>query len=200
MTFIDFHTHNPSREGEIVIQDGVNTQGRHPYYLSDTFAFPEENDKQILAVGESGLDRLCATPYDVQLQVFREEVARSERLTQPLYLHCVRAIDDVLRIRRECQVRQSWIWHGFRGKATQIIQLTKRQTWKGEGDIYFSFGFHYHPEALRACPRRLLLLETDDDPRPVRMLYEEVAPLLGITMEELTVQMQRNYDTLFYRK
>ncbi len=200
MTFIDFHTHHPSREGEIVVQDGVDTCGRHPYYLSDTSDTSNEYRTGMLAVGESGLDHLCATPRDVQLQVFREEVARSEQLQLPLYLHCVRAIDDVLRVRRECRVQQPWIWHGFRGNAAQLTQLCRRQMWKGEGDIYFSFGFHYHPEALKACPPRLLLLETDDDPRPVRLLYEEISQLLDTTMEDLTAQMQRNYEALFGKR
>ena len=44
---------------------------------------------------------------------------------------------------------------------------------------------------------RQLLLETDEDPRPVSMLYQEVAQLRGIGQEELIGAMQEQFHTLF---
>ncbi len=190
--YIDFHTHHPSLRGERVIQDGVDTRGRHPWYLqsSTPSSFPL-SPSSLVAVGESGLDRLCSTPYELQLSVFREEVALSESLGKPLFLHCVRAIDDVLRIRRELQARQPIIWHGYRGGARQMLQLLPH-------GFYFSYGIRYRAEALRQCPLDRLLLETDDDvAHPIADHYAEVASVIDIALDALIRQLQDNYTQLF---
>ena len=212
LNYIDFHTHHPSLNGERVIQDGIDTQGRHPWeplpsppLKGGSKSYPPSlgGDRgRLLAIGESGLDRLCDTPYDLQLQVFREEVSLSEELQKPLFLHCVRAIDDVLRIRKELNARQPWIWHGYRGNAKQLQQLldlsSSHRGERGEGLFYFSFGLKFNTEALLTCPLDRLLLETDDDTQhPIADLYAQVVQLRGISLDTLIRQMHENYRTLF---
>lgn len=217
--YIDFHAHHAELDEEtFVIQDGVQTRGRHPWYLETTHAPSlEGKSEKLLAIGESGLDRLCSTPYDLQLQVFRKEVQLSEQLRLPLFLHCVRAIDDVLRIRHELHALQPIIWHGYRGGACQLLQLIKPSsslpTEAGRGLFFFSFGSNVIPpkgetaspealpakyrEAVLACPLDRLLLETDEDLRPIATLYDRVARLRGISVEALIWQMHANFHTLF---
>ena len=202
---IDFHAHHPSLGGERVVQDGIDTQGRHPWHLASTPPHYGGVWEGAIAVGESGLDRLCDTPYDLQLQVFREEVQRSEALEKPLFLHCVRAIDDVLAIRRELHALQPWIWHGYRGNAQQLLQLLKLPEQAlaptgraGRGAFYFSFGIHYNEKALLACPLNRLLLETDDNTTiPIADHYAQVAHLKAIPLADLVRQMHDNFLTLF---
>lgn len=205
LPYIDFHAHHPSLAGEWVIQDGVQTRGRHPWYLSadetrkdeDSYGY-EEQPEGLLAIGESGLDKLCDTPYDLQLQVFKEEVSKSERFRLPLYLHCVRAIDDVLCIRRALKACQPVIWHGYTGNDRQIGQLLSPRTERECGAFYFSFGFRHKEDALRACPLSRLLLETDNDTaQPVSLLYERVAAVLNLSLYTLVRQMHENYRALF---
>lgn len=144
----------------------------------------------ILLIGECGLDRVCDAPYSMQLQALERHIQLSEETSRPLLLHCVRAIDDVLALRRQMHASQPWIWHGYRGGAQQLRSLIPH-------GFYFSFGFRYRAEALRACPRELLLLETDDDSRPVSALYEQVAIQLGTNLTALQQQMRINYEVLF---
>lgn len=192
MEFIDFHAHHASLRGERVIQDGTDTRGRHPWNLTNAphslissfFHFP-------IAIGESGLDRTCNTPYDLQLKVFREEVKLSEELQKPLFLHCVRAIDDVLAIRRELKAQQPWIWHGYRGNSQQLKQLLPH-------NFYFSFGICFNEQALLNCPLERLLLETDEDTQhPIADLYRQVSQLRNIPLNDLINQMHCNFHTLF---
>ena len=191
--------------GEHVIQDGVDTRGRHPWHLQDnhpSFGGDRGSSGRFLAIGESGLDKVCQTPYPLQLEVFREEVQLSEQLQKPLFLHCVRAIDDVLRIRKELNAQQPWIWHGYRGNAQQLQQLLALPLLgeAGKGAFYFSFGLKYNTEALLACPLDRLLLETDDDTQhPISELYTEVANLRKISLKELIEQMHSNFRTLFLK-
>ena len=207
LNYIDFHTHHPSLRGERVIQDDIDTRGRHPWRLLPDYAPSLGGERErLLAIGESGLDRLCDTPYDLQLQVFRKEVALSEKHQLPLFLHCVRAIDDVLRIRKELKARQPWIWHGYRGNAQQLTQLLKLSEQAllptggaGRGAFYFSFGPRFNKEALLVCPLDRLLLETDEDTTtPIADLYAEVAQLHAISINQLIQQMHINYRMLFH--
>ena len=204
LPYIDFHTHHPSLRGEWVVQDGVQTSGCHPWHLltdqeereRDSILDNAKWRKGIWAIGESGLDKLCDTPYALQLQMFEKEVRKSEKYGLPLYLHCVRAIDDVLRIRSVIQARQPIIWHGYRGNAEQIRQLLARRN--EIGNFYFSFGFRHREDALQACPLSHLLLETDDDTvHSISQLYDAVAATLGLPLEILLRQMHDNYHTLF---
>ena len=138
-------------------------------------------------VGECGLDRLCDTPYDLQLTAFEAQIQLSERLARPLVLHCVRAIDDALRLHRD--TRQPWIWHGFRGKPQQLQQLL-------DHGFYVSFGLRYNTESLRQCPPERLFLETDDEPSPIAPLYEQAAALLDTTTTALNEQCWSNLRLL----
>ncbi len=188
MTVIDFHTHRANaNEKEKAIVDGHDTWGIHPWSLVEPSAPPTAD---VLAIGECGLDKLCDTPYDLQQEAFVRCINESERLGKPLFLHCVRSIDDCLRLRREANAKQPWIWHGYRGNATQLHQLLPM-------GFYFCFGFRFNEEALTTCPLDRLLLESDEDPRPVATLYSTVSRLLGISTEDLTAQMQLNYKELF---
>ncbi len=190
MTFIDFHTHHTATvEGEIAIVDGTDTWGIHPWTLAEPSAPPSAD---IVAIGECGLDRLCNTPYLLQQEAFQRCINESERLGKPLILHCVRSIDDCLRLRKEMNARQPWIWHGYRGNATQLRQLLPM-------NFHFSFGFRFNEEAVIACPLERLLLESDNDPRHVSLLYETISRLLGISEEALAAQMQHNYCSLLRR-
>lgn len=158
--------------------------------LDEAFRHIEEKtaDNSWLLIGECGLDRLCTTPYAIQRAAFEAQIALSEQWCRPLVLHCVRALDDVLQLKRK--TIQPWIWHGFRGKPEQLRQLLNR-------GFYVSFGFRFNEESLRSCPLNRLFLETDDEPRPVHELYHTVASLLGITEEHLIEQLWINVHSLF---
>ena len=189
LLYLNIHTHQPLAEDEVT----VPSYGVHPWDVDGTMDIPQAIQAAILGagaerpdfflIGECGLDRLCASSYDLQLAAFKEQIALSEQLQHPLILHCVRALDDVLRLKRG--TRQPWIWHGFRGKPQQLQQLL-------EHGFYVSFGFRHNAESLRACPADRLFLETDDDPRPIRLLYATAAALRQTTPEALAAQIQEN--------
>lgn len=203
MPLLNIHTHRTPAEDEITIA----SFGLHPWHLDadwrqsldamtdELMAFCQtEHAASLLAmntapcfIGECGLDRQCDTPYDLQLAAFEAQIALSERLRLPLVLHCVKATDDILRLRRGA--RQPWIWHGFRGKPQQMEQLLRQ-------GIYISFGTRHNDESLLQCPVNSLFLETDDQPMPISTLYQKAAKLRGTTPEALADQLLQNLKTI----
>ena len=185
MTYLNIHTHHPLPEGEKTIP----SYGLHPWFLTEDWsaqlpAIAEAASTKDSFIGECGLDRLCDTPYNRQLAAFEAQIALSEQLGIPLIIHCVKAVDDVIRLKRK--THQPWIWHGFRGNHQQLQQLL-------DHDFYISFGFWYRQECLQACPLDRLFLETDDIPDAIAPLYAAVAQLRSITVEELCAQIWQNY-------
>ena len=107
--------------------------GIHPWEVRESnvsqqlsFLQQQLQRKQFVAVGEAGLDKLAKAPMELQLAVFKEQVKLSEKLGLPLIIHCVKAMEELLGVKKESRPQQPWIWHGFRGKPEQAVQLLKR--------------------------------------------------------------------------
>ena len=191
---LDIHTHKaePVSAGKAIINRKLATDalcegyfysaGIHPWDLTE---FDTERrleclreqlaEKQLVAVGEAGLDKLAAAPMQLQVAVFKEQVELSEKYELPLIIHCVKAMDELLALRKERAPKQPWIWHGFRGKPEQAKQLLQK-------GFYLSFGMHYSSEAMNVVPDSRLFLETDDSPVDIEDVLRDAvsseAPLL----------------------
>lgn len=191
MKYIDFHTHHvPTATDVIAVLDGRDTWGVHPWRADETFVVPELKDK--IAIGECGLDAACGVSMDKQLKVFTQQVELSEQEERPLIIHCVKALDQLLRLRRELHPTMPWMFHGFRGKPQQLRSLLA-------AGFYISFGFHYNEESLNLCPIERLMLETDANDCSIVNLYKDVTKLRGISMSSLCTAMAENY-LIFFRK
>ena len=167
--------------------------GIHPWYLSSgTLDRQAEwlesllaGDARVLAVGESGLDRLCGTPFDVQQEAFRISVSLSERYRIPLVIHAVKSFNELVACKKETNPSQPWIIHGFRGNGILAAQLLRF-------GFYLSFGARFQPEAVQAAWPGHLFTETDESSIPIHSIYKSIADALGITLAELSTQIARN--------
>ena len=149
-------------------------------------------EKQLVAVGEAGLDKLAAAPMQLQVAVFKEQVELSEKYELPLIIHCVKAMDELLALRKECAPKQPWIWHGFRGKPEQAKQLLQK-------GFYLSFGMHYSSEAMNVVPDSRLFLETDDSPVDIEDVLRDAAKVRGVEVETLQAIVRKNIQDIFFR-
>lgn len=98
---------------------------QHLQALRHLLALPE-----VVQLGECGLDMLqgdgpqrTAAPLDVQRAAFVAQVRLSEEVGKPLTVHCVRAYDKLLQLRKQLHPTQVWTIHGFRGKPALARQL-----------------------------------------------------------------------------
>lgn len=168
--------------------------GIHPWDITDNwmdhFAFiiSHATDDRVWAIGECGLDKMRGPLMETQMEVMRAHIALAEEIGKPMIIHCVKAYDQLLQLRKDTEKRckeegrkpQPWVIHGFRGKPEQAKQMVAK-------GLYLSFGHHYNIESIRflfsrGCP---FFLETDDLHLSVCHIYEQVAHHLGVGVAHL---------------
>ena len=217
MEILDFHTHAGAprsllsidiAEVDDSIPDVPVSIGLHPWSTARTDAESlmeklEEaaRSPQVVAIGEAGLDALRGASLDRQEELFRRQIRLSEQLGKPLVIHLVKALDQLLRIRREERPRQPWIFHGFRGNANVVRQLLRLETTGSAGNtaapVYFSLGPKFNPEAARAIPLDRLLIETDASGIPITEVLDSLSAVLAIPAPELETRLTANSARLF---
>lgn len=214
--YFDVHTHATSAQvpcvavqnvavGRASAPDGGRfyTTGIHPwYYKPERF----EQDKysvlsamlepQCLGVGECGLDTLIETPLEVQMEVFRWHIEVSEQVKKPVIVHCVKAFEEVLRLRQMLAPRQRWLIHGFRKNK----ELARRLLAAGFDLSVGAYALRPKPaliEMIQCVPIDRLHLETDHSGEEIDEVYRAVAQIRNMTEQELMSQMQANWCGLF---
>ena len=187
--------------------------GIHPWYLSSgTLDRQAEwlesllaGDARVLAVGESGLDRLCGTPFDVQQEAFRISVSLSERYRIPLVIHAVKSFNELVACKKEANPSQPWIIHGFRGKkelaappGTEIYRVNT--AYPGIHTINLSVGDKFNAEAVKIVPSGRLLAETDDKDCNISEVVRKLAEVRGETCQALRTVLSLNAAHLFFKR
>lgn len=170
--------------------------GVHPWYSEDAapqlkFLSEIASDPQIVAIGETGLDKLKGPSLEIQKKVFEQQILLSEQLGKPLITHCVKAWDAMFEIKKRLTPKQVWITHGYRGKP----ELTRRLLNEG---FMFSIGEKFNEDSLYLIPLDRLFCETDDSDIPIEEIYDKVAETLGVPVEVLAEQIEKNVHRIFF--
>ena len=131
----------------------------------------------VLMIGECGIDKLRGGDLPMQMSVLERHIALSEQVCKPLVLHCVRASNELCRLRRVLRPRMPWVVHGFRGNARVAGQLL-------DAGFYLSYGERFNPEALAITPADRLLAETDESLLPIDEIYRRLAASRQIEVVE----------------
>lgn len=152
----------------------------------------KSENRPCVAIGEAGLDKLAAAPMELQVKIFERQVALSEDCRLPLIIHCVKAVDELLAVKKRLAPLQPWIWHGFRGKAQQASQLLRH-------GFYLSLGEHYSQEAMRAIPASRLFLETDESALDISNIIRRAAEVRGVDAECLQETLRENVQKVFFK-
>lgn len=188
----DIHTHRPdAREAVISVNpwefnpvEGLYySVGIHPWQAAR--AAEADFDRlaecatsgNVLMIGECGIDKLRGGDLPMQMSVFERHIALSEQVCKPLVLHCVRASNELCRLRRVLRPRMPWVVHGFRGNAHVAGQLL-------DAGFYLSYGERFNPEALAITPADRLLAETDESLLPIDEIHRRLAASRQIEVDE----------------
>ena len=164
--------------------------GIHPWYIYNVEEQLAELKRQVsfpdvVAIGETGLDKGAEAPLDCQREIFRASASLAENAGVFLIIHCVKAWDELIASKKELKPRVPWIIHGFRGNATLAGQLIRQ-------GFYLSFGEYFNPGAVREAWPGRLFAETDDREIDIRTVYRNLSVSLNLRLEQFAGQVAEN--------
>ena len=208
--FFNIHTHvsiHPESEILSLAPEELSTDNRsfyasvgiHPWTLTEENAniqwkalCESIKDKRIVAIGECGLDKLKGPSMELQTAVFKQEAALAEDSSLPLIIHCVKAFNELIQLKKEISPRQSWIIHGFRGKLPLALDCIRH-------GFYLSIGSHFQENTLKAIPLDRLFIETDESEESIGSIYQLIAETKGIALQELIEAINKNLREVFFK-
>lgn len=187
--YVDIHTHNP-REGIL----SPRMAGIHPWHAERGESLPDFASCDI--VGETGLDYAVEVDREVQMRLFRKHLDVAAELHKPVVLHVVKSFEDVMVALRNYPTLRGVVFHGFVGSVEQARRCFER-------GYFLSFGARsLHSlrtrEVIAITPADLLFVETDDSTMPtIEEVYKEVAAIRRESIEDLMLNIEKNYKMLF---
>lgn len=205
MNCFDFHHHKKSLPFGIYnmdpsdqIPDSLYSVGIHPKdiqhdKITEQFHWLKDNiTENCFAIGECGLDSLAPIDQKIQEDVFLKQIELSNEVKKPLIIHCVRKFYEVISFRKKAN--QAMVIHGFNKKESIAHDLLKN-------NFYLSFGkaVLYNlslQNTLKITPLNRIFLETDNEDFEIATLYEKVAAIKGISLEELNEQIVENLENI----
>lgn len=203
MDFLDFHHHKKNQQGiynlkhQEAIPDSMFSAGIHPKDITENWKSDFEEIKKItshkncIAVGECGLDGLITVDEKVQNAIFQAHLSWAEEIRKPVIIHCVRRFSQMLHFKK---AKVPLIIHGFNKKETISEELLN-------AGFYLSFGKAALEslslqKIIRMIPIDRLFLETDNSDFSIQDLYEKVAEVRSVSVENLMNQMWENLDNI----
>ena len=211
--FINIHTHQFSNLSDVV--EVVNQYpwefdasipkysiGIHPWYLdenrlaADLKSISEKLKlPSCLALGECGLDKRIDIPVELQTSVFKQQLQLVQQTEKPIILHCVAAYDEVIAVKKELDIKNPMIIHGFSKNEQVANSLLKN-------GFYLSFGKYLlrNPDlekVIKFAPENKILLETDTIEESIYVVYEKAAFIRGISVEKMKAIVFQNYLNIF---
>lgn len=215
MRFIDIHTHAENTDSENIsirsfsIIDNNNipddkffSVGIHPWD-SERFNFCHfdtlkrlSNKKNLIAIGEAGLDKLKGAEFQIQKNIFEGQIDISEKSKKPLIVHCVKYFNELLEIHKEKEPSMPWIIHSFNKDLAMAKELTKRGIYLSLGaDLLESTSNPY--KYFSELDKEFIFLETDDSTHSIEEIYKQAAELRGIEIEEMAKIIESNFKKCF---
>lgn len=209
---IDIHTHfvvpNTRQIVNRFVDDNIPNEGMfslglHPWKIEPTnianilkeIEEKIELKKNIVAIGECGIDRAIMIPINIQKQVFKAHISLAEKYKRPLIIHCVKAYSDMLEVLKESKPALPWIFHGYNSNNIIARQLTDR-------GCYISFGKGLltsakNQQVFKNLPLRNVFLETDESHEKIENIYKKAAELHHICIDNLKEQIYNNFIRVF---
>lgn len=150
-----------------------------------------------LAIGECGLDKCISTPLAQQVQVFVQQIELAEALDKPLIIHCVRAFNELLQIKKARKTSVPWIIHGFNANPVVAAQLIKKGCYLSFGKALLNERSHAQ-KALMQTPLERVFLETDAaEDMPIGEVYAAAAKITALPILALQQQIFKNFERVF---
>lgn len=146
--------------------------------------------KQVLAIGEIGLDKRSKTDINTQKEIFITQVQIAEKAQKPIIIHCVKAYQEILEIKTKLKPNIPFIFHGFRGNQQLAKQILNQ-------NCYISVGEKFNPETIQIIPVNKLFIETDESLKKIEDIYQHIAHIRETNSDELLEKITKNFKIIF---
>ncbi|MCJ0741987.1 TatD family hydrolase [Pedobacter montanisoli] len=213
--FLDLHTHTVKQSEEVTaIQSLSITQdiflampktrpisiGIHPWYgnlpeLQTHMKYLKVLSKQqnVKLIGECGLDKLRGAPLNEQTEILTKQIQLAVQLDKPIILHCVKAFDELIALKKQLNPSVPMIIHGFDKKPELALQLVHNGFL-----LSFGSGLIKRPSTALAFQQigDVFFLETDNSSFSIEEIYQKAAELKKISIERLKDIIFANWKKL----
>jgi len=212
MQYIDIHSHSNNFNIEVFrIKNLFETQyseindnhigkysiGIHPWYIN--FESVENQliniqkaleNPAIWAIGECGIDKVKNTEIIRQSELFEKQIRMAQKVCKPVIIHCVRAYNELLAIRKKFR-ETVFIIHAFSSNLTIAEQCIKEK-------MYLSFGSKLLQNSelqnvFKVIDLKNVFFETDNANVDIQEIYKKAAQLKNITENELIIHIKNNF-------
>jgi TatD DNase family protein len=149
--------------------------------------------QNLIAFGETGLDKACDVPMQLQQDVFELHLKKAVEHGKPLILHCVKAWDEIIEIAAGYPVIK--ILHGYNGSAQLTDRLLKLEFQFSIGKAILNPNTKIH-QAIQFIPASSIFCETDTSEATIQSVYAEVSSSLKLNEEDLRKTIFKNFTQL----
>ncbi len=214
-SFLDIHTHKALQLPDTISVQSLSltndiflampkskpiSVGLHPWYakletldLQMKYLNVLASQDNVKLIGECGLDKLKGESLANQIIILKRQIELAEKLNKPLIIHCVKAFDELISLKKKLKIKVPIIIHGFNKNEELGLQLINQGFW-------LSFG-----EAVLNEKSRLLnliqktnhfFLETDDSTKSIEEIYHAVAEIKKCSINELKACIFADWEKL----
>lgn len=211
--YIDIHTHDKKSESNTIFVRSFSMSdfkknyiknkneyislGIHPWEIKKinleiSLALIEENiiSKNISMIGECGLDKIVENDIAHQIEVFKRQIELSEKYNIPIVIHCVKAYNELIELRKMYK-KSTWIIHGFNSNKIIANKLINENT-------FFSFGHlllknKKLQDLILSFPIENIFLETDDSKNNIEEMYNQFSIFSRIKINNIQETISENF-------
>jgi TatD DNase family protein len=212
--YLDFHTHKMRHDDRDDIVEIVSvhpgkghphrfyTIGYHPWWIDQPLSTEQHQKLSVelvkpdcLALGEVGLDNLKGPPIGIQMDILRSQLPLAVAHNKPVIIHCVRAFDQLIQIKKEFPSIKRWCIHGYGRHAILARQLVDQGFYLS---LMPGLPEEKYAELLNNVPLERIFLETDSMPDcSIDQIYSSIAALINMEVSDLCRRMNENAQTFF---
>ncbi len=216
MKYTNTHTHNtrPQKNETSVInifaQETKNFNfnkkyfysiGLHPWHADikinfDIIEKKISDNKNIIAIGEIGLDKYKKIPLNLQIDIFIKQIKIAKKYNLPVIIHCVRAIQEIIEIKKDISPNNTWIFHNFNKNTTTAERLLKNNFILSFGDILLKNNTKII-ESIKNINVNNILLENDNSNIPIYDIYKQISLIKNINIHKLKSIINKNFNRTF---
>ena len=214
-SFLDIHTHKATQLSDTISIQSLSLTddtslaiptrslisiGLHPWYgkfenldLQMKYLTVLAAQENVKLIGECGLDKLTGYSLPNQIIILKRQIELAEKLNKPLILHCVKAFDELIALKKELKIKVPMIIHGFNKNEELGLQLINQGFW-----LSFGIAVLNENSSLLNLIQKTdhFFLETDDSDSSIEEIYHAVAEIKKCSINELKARIFVDWEKL----